>query len=169
MVVLAGLGLTHSQQSQEQTQLDEELVINEMRLNKFNFTELQQRRDELQKQIDDYLQQNAEAINMLQQTVESIDVTDEFFVVAAQCGVKVMNISTSAISTSSVNNVGCLAININASVEGEVPNIVYFIISLNADYTTGYVRSAQINIPKACSAEIPKANIQMTIYAYEGE
>ena len=169
IVVVAGLGLTRSQQLQAQDQLDEELSIAEMRLNKLQETQLRQQQEELQKQLDESTIQLAAAKDKLRQSVESIDVTDEFFLVASQCGVKVMSISLSTVSTSKLNNIDCLTINLNATVEGEVSNIVYFIISLNADYTMGYVKSTQIAIPKACSDDIPTANIQMVIYSYEGD
>lgn len=164
IVILAGLGLTRSQQLQEQTKLDEELGINEVRLNKFNMKELQKQRDELQAQIDENTIRLNEAKYGLRATVESIDVTDEFFVIASICDVLVTNISSSSISNENLNGVGCSKIIINACVSGELLNIIDFIINLNHDYTTGYVKGVHISM----CGESPSASIEMLIYSYEG-
>lgn len=146
MVVLAGLGLTRSQQIQEQATLEEELSINEMRLNQFNVAQLQQQRDELRGVIDDNTIRLNEAKYGLRATVESIDVTDEFFVIASDCDVLVTSISSSSIGSDVLNGIGCATISLNACVSGELENIIDFIISLNHDYATGYVKSVQISI-----------------------
>jgi hypothetical protein len=164
IVVFAGLGLTRSQQLQERTQLEEELSINEMRLNQFNVAQLQQQRDELQKQINDSTWKLNLAKYKLRATVESIDVTDEFFLIASKCDVTVNSISSSSIGNDNLKGIGCSTISLSASVSGELSDIINFVISLNHDYTTGYVRSVQIGV---CE-EVSSAGIQMIIYSYEG-
>jgi hypothetical protein len=164
IVVLAGLGLTRSQQIQEQTKLDEELSINEMRLSKFNIEQLQQQRDELQEEVDKNTVLLDAAKYGLRATVESIDVTDEFFVIASKCDVIVNSISSSCIGNDDLNGIGCSTISLTAVVLGDFSNLIDFIISLNQDYTTGYVKSVYISV----SGENPSASIQMTIYSYEG-
>jgi TolA-binding protein len=164
IVVLAGLGLTRSQQIEEKTKLEEELSINEMRLNKFNVTQLQQQRDELQEQLDDNTMRLNMAKYSLSATVQSLDVTDEFFFIASKCNVTVNSISSSSIGSDSIRGIGCSTISLNASVSGELSNMIDFIISLNHDYTTGYVKSAQVSV----SEENSSASIQMIIYSYEG-
>jgi len=87
LVVVAGLGLTRSQQLQEQGQLGEELSIAEMRLSNFQVSELRQQQEELQRHLDENIVQLTAAKDILSQTVESISVTDEFFQIAQYCDV----------------------------------------------------------------------------------
>ena len=166
VVVLAGMGLTRSQQLQEQTELNEALNVNETRLNQFNISELQRQRDELQEKIDDIGIQLDEAKYGLRATVESIEVVDDFFFIASKCDVDVIDISSSIIGGEGVNGVNCSTISLSATVSGEqLSDVVDFIISLNNDYTTGNVKSCQM----AISEENISVNIQMIVYSYEGE
>ena len=147
LVVLAGLGLTRSQQLQAQSQLDEELDVAEMRLSKLGVEELRLKQEELQRQLDERIAELAEAKDKMRQTVESIDVTDEFFEIARSCEVVIMSISSSSIRDDKLEDITCSAITIDATAEGEVPNLINFVIKLNNDFTTGIVKSAQITIP----------------------
>lgn len=147
LVVAAGLGLTRSQQIQEQGQLDEELGMTEMRLSKLQVQELPQQQEELQERLDESAIQLMAARDRLRQTVESIDVTDEFFAIAQACNTTVMSISSSGIKSDKLGDIACSMIQINARVEGEVPNLIDLVISLNSDFTTGVVESAQITVP----------------------
>jgi len=147
LVVVAGLCLTRSQQLQEQGQLGEELSIAERRLSKFQISELQQQQEELQRQLDESTVHLTAAKDILSQTVESIGVTDEFFQIAQFCDVAVMNISSSGTESGKFEGIACTVITLNAMVEGEVPNLIDFVIMLNTDFTNGVVKSAQIDIP----------------------
>ena len=168
LVVAAGLGLTRSQQAQEQSQLDEELSVAEKRLDKFQIEELRQQQDELQVKLDESAIQLEAAKDRLHQTVESIDVTDEFFAIAQACGTTVMSISTSGIRSDALEAVGCSMIQINANVEGELPNLINLVITLNSDFTTGIVESTQMSITETTEEGVSSANIRMIIYSYEG-
>ncbi len=165
VVVLVGLGLTHSQQMKERTQLEEELTVTQMRLDKLDVTALEQQYDGLQAQLDEKLIQLNDVKYVLRQPIESIDVTDEFFVVAAQENVKVMHITSTSLTKENFSSVTCTAISLGATVVGELSDIIDFIISLNNDYTTGYIRAAQISIGE----EDVTANINMVIYSYQGD
>jgi hypothetical protein len=165
VVVLAGLGLTHSQQVKERNQLEEELMVTEMRLDKLDISGLEKQYDTLQTQLEEKLAQLNDVKYVLRQPIESIDVTDEFFVVAAQENIEVVNISSTSLTKESFSGVSCTAISIMGSVTGELDDIIDFIIDLNNDYTTGYIRSAQITIGE----KNVTANINMVIYSYQGD
>ena len=169
IVIIAGLGLTRSQQLQAQSQLDEELGVAEMRLNKLGVEELRLQQEDLQRQLDERIAELAEAKDKMRQTVESIDVTDEFFEIAQSCYVKIDSISSSNIKSDKFGNINCSVITINALVEGETSNIINFVIKLNSDFTTGIVKSAQISIPDIADEEDPKISIDMVVYTYEGK
>jgi len=168
IVVLAGLGVTRSQQLKEQTQLDEELSLSTMRVDKAQTEELLPQLEELQQRIEESSEQLTEVKNRMRQTVESTDVTEKFFVIAEYCGVEIMNLSTMRISTDVVEGIECSTISISATIEGEVPNIIDFIVRLNEGFTTGNIESAQIFIPEESSEDKPSASISMVVYAYEG-
>jgi len=168
IVVLAGLGVTRSQQLQEQTQLDEELSLSSMRVDSIQVADLRPQLEELQQRLEESEAQLIEVKDRLHQTVVSADVTDKFFVIAEYCGVEIMNLGTTQKSTHAVEGISCSTISITTTVEGEVASIIDFIISLNDGFTTGNVQSAQISIPEDSSDSEPLASIQMVVYSYEG-
>jgi len=147
VVIVAGLGLTRSQQFQEQGQLNDELSIAEKRLSNLQVKQLHQQQEELQGRLDASMVQLTAANDRLRQSVESIDVTDEFFAIAQYCGVQVDSISSSEIKSGELEDVVCSMITVNAVVAGEVSNLISFVTWLNHDFTTGVVQSAQITIP----------------------
>ncbi|MCK4274367.1 MAG: hypothetical protein KAW90_05695 [Dehalococcoidales bacterium] len=168
IVILAGLGVTRSQQLKEQTQLDEELSLSTMRVNSIGAADLRPQLEELQQRLEESEAQLIEVKDRLRQTVVSADVTDKFFVIAEYCGVEIMNLGTTQISTHEVEGVSCSTTSITTTVEGEVSGIIDFIISLNDGFTTGNVQSAHISIPEDSTESEPSASIQMVVYSYEG-
>jgi hypothetical protein len=147
VVVVASLGLTRSQQIQEQDKLSDELSIAETRLDKLQVKELRQQQEELQVQLDESTIQLTAAKDTLHQTAESIDVTDELFVIAQACGVEIMDISSAGVRSDKLEGIDCLSITLNVMAEGELPNIISFVIRLNNDFTTGIVKTAKISVP----------------------
>ena len=168
IVVFASLGITRSQQLQEQEQLDDELTIAEMRLNKFQVKQLRQQQGELQKQLDESTMQLTAGKDKLRQTIDSISVTDEFFEIARSCSIEVVGISSSNIGSEELGNIVYSMITLNATVAGDTSNLISFVIRLNKDFTTGIVKSAQISIPEMAD-DRPSANILMVVYAYGGD
>ena len=169
IVIVAGLGLTRSQQFQEKGQLDEDLGIAEKRLNKLQVKDLREQQEELQGRLDESTVQLMAVKDSLRQPVESIDVTDEFFAVAHYCDVEVMSISSSGIKSEKLGDVACSMISLNGMVTGEVSNLISFVIKLNNDFTTGVVKSAQMSILETVDEGESSASIQMVVYAYEGD
>jgi hypothetical protein len=169
VVVAVGLGLTRSQQLNEQGRLDEELSVAEKRLNNLQVKELGQQQEELQRRLDEGTIRLMAAKDNLRQAVKSITVIDEFFEIAQSCSVEVMGISSSSIKQEKLEGIVCSAITLNAAVQGEALNLISFITKLNNDFTTGVVKSAQISIPEEASESEPSASVQMVVYAYEGD
>jgi predicted tellurium resistance membrane protein TerC len=169
VVVLAGLGITRSQQLQEQGKLDSELGTSQKSLDNLQVTDLRQQLDELQQKAEEEQLQLEEAEKRLDQTVVSVEVTDEFFSIANYCGVVVISMSTSPISPNTYEGIGLSTTALNAAVIGELPDLINFVVSLNNDFTTGLVRSTQINIPPSSNNETPSASVQIIIYSYEGK
>jgi len=167
IVALAFLGITRSQQAQEQSRLDDELEMSQMSLANMQISDLQA---ELAALEQDAAQEQAglnAAVNSLDETVVSVDVTDEFFSIASTCGVVVINISTSPISPNIYEGLGLSATSISAALEGELANLIDFVEALHSGFSTGQIKMAQIEIPPSSSNETASASIMMTIYSYE--
>jgi hypothetical protein len=172
VVVLGSLGITRSQQLSEKGKLDEDLHLATSVLEKLQEpANLQTQQDELQRQIEEGEVLLDEARKRLDQTVVSVDVADELFVIADYCGVVVRTLTTSPIKSNEYEGIGLDMTSMNILADGDLDNLINFVTSLNDDYTTGLVRSFQISIPDSGTASnttLPNVNIQMTIYSYEG-
>jgi hypothetical protein len=167
VVVAAGLGITRSQQAQEQGRLSEELELSQKSLAAIQVTGLQSQLDALQQSADEAQLKLDEAQSELDQTVVSVDVTEEFFSIASYCGVKVINLNTSPIVPNLFEGIGLATTSLNAMVEGQLSALIDFIEALNSDFTTGLIKATQIDIPPSTDNETPSASIQMIIYSYE--
>jgi hypothetical protein len=172
VVVLGSLGITRSQQLGEKSKLDEDLSLATTVLEKLqDSANLQTHLDELQRQIEEGEVLLDEAKQRLDQTVVSVDVADELFVIADYCGVVVRTLTTSPIKPNEYEGIGLDMTSMNILADGDLDNLINFVTSLNDDYTTGLIRSFQISIPDSSvtdNSTLPNVNIQMTIYSYEG-
>jgi hypothetical protein len=175
IVMLAGLGLTRSQQLKEQTKVGDELNLSEKTLGALQTAQLSQQLENLRVKLEESEAQLKEAQIRLQQTVISVDVTEEFFKIAEYCSVNITNMSTTTIAQVKYEGITCSTTSLTASVIGKETNIINFIIGLNNGYTTGNVQSAQINIAAKTDEEDTSepdssmATVSMTIYSYEGK
>lgn len=168
VVILAGLGLTRSQQLREQTELDEALGISTARLNNLEVSQLELEKAMLQERLDESALEIEEAKERLRQTVISVDVTDEFFRIAEYSNVEILNYSSSPQSDGKLGSVGCITTVITANVEGSTSDLIDFVINLNNGYTTGIVKSVGISIPENTEVKESTASINMIVYSYEG-
>ena len=190
VVILAGLGVTRSQQISEQSRMNEELSLSETRLNNLDVTDLRRQLEELNLQVEEGQTQLNESKERLRQTVVSVDVTEEFFDIATYSDVTIKNITTSKISPNEMEGIGLEKISLAAQVKGEFEDIVDFVINLNNGYATGHVQTVQMNIPleesmpeepeegeeeegeeeeiEEPSEEETTVTIQMIVFSYEG-
>lgn len=184
IVILAGLGVTRSQQLKEQSVLEEELTLSSMKIDTIQVSHLRPQIDELQQRIDESETQLIEVKNRLRQSVVSADVIEKCFTIAEYCDVDIQTLSNTTSTIRGFSGIQCAQTNIGATVAGDLENIVDFIIGLNEGYTTGFVQSVQISIAEETdeadeesggteesSEEEPEsaASFQIVIYSYEGE
>jgi hypothetical protein len=167
VVVLAGLGFTYSGQKSEQNTLKDELEVSKARLEKTQDTGTQQQIDQLEERLVDSQTRLDEAKGKLLQAILSVDVTEKFFQIAESSGVSVRSFGTTDIQSTTVSGVACTRIAIHGLVEGEVLELVNFIVNLNQNYITGYVTSAQISVGGETSGD-STANIQLEVYSSKG-
>ena len=167
-MAFASLGIARSQQLHQQDQLNEELSVAERRLDKFQLKELYLQKENLEVQLNQTISQVEAAKAMLSQPSGSIDISDTVFSIAEACGVEVTEISSADPARDDLKGVTCSVLPLTTSVEGDVPNLIYFITRLNNDFSTGVVKSAEINIPEAADGDRPSASIRLVVYSYQG-
>jgi hypothetical protein len=167
IVILAGLGLTRSQQLSEQTLLDEALAATTSRLSMLEVSQLQLEEAELQQRLDETMVEFEDVKDRLRQTVVSVDVTDELFRIAEYSDVEIMSMMSSAQADGKLGPISCLTTSISANIRGNTSDLIDFVLNLNSGYTTGIVRSVNISIPEETS-DNSTAAITLSIYSYEG-
>jgi len=169
VVVLGSLGITRTQQLQEKGKLDEDLRVSTQLLEKLQASDLSGQVDSLQQRVEEEEVLLKEAQERMDQTVVSVDVSDELFVIAEYCGVEIRTLSTTPIKPNNLyEGIGLDTTMLNVVAIGELENLVDFVISVNNDYTTGVIKSFQISLPDSASPQPPSVSIQITIYSYEG-
>lgn len=147
IVAFASLGMAHSSLVDELEQLDEELALAEMRLDKGQLQEVKTRKSELEQQLDLAEEEQHSAREEISVSNESIYVTDALFVIAQSCNVTINDIRSSDLSPEELAGVSCSAIQLSITAGGKVADLINFVTRLNTDFTTGIVNSADINIP----------------------
>lgn len=165
VVVLAGLGVTYSQQIKEKNELQGELAVTDLRLEKLNIVELQQQESQLLEEIEAETTELESALARIHQNIESIDVTNTCYLLASQNGVEVIGIGSTETESAEIEDLGLSKITLNISVSGPLPDIMDYITDLNDEFITGHVVSVQMSFNEAP----PHASIQLNIYSYEGD
>ena len=154
VISFAGLGVIRSQQLDKQVRLGQELSLVEMRLDKFQLEQLHSQQNELEEQISQSISQLEAARAALRQPIESIEVTDVLFEIAESCGVEITGVTSPGIASEELEGISCPVIRLNIEVEGDVPNLLSFVIKLNDDFATGVVESVGIGVQGSVEEEI---------------
>jgi len=165
IIALTGLGVARYGQVQEQKKLTSELALSTTRLNKLGVNTAQPQIDELKEDVKDVQKRIGEIKARLLQSVISVDVTDKFYEIAGFYKVSVTGIGTSAMSAQPFEDISCDVISLSASVSGTMEDIVDFIKGLNDNFSTGFIRSAQLDVSDPLASVV---SVQMTVYSYRG-
>ena len=164
IVVLAGLGVTYSQQLKTSSEASDELEVTKMRLGQFNIEELESQKASLQELHTELSLQHDTGKTLLLQPVTSIDVTDKCYEIAAENNVEIIDIGTTDVKTDTFIKLPCEMISVNIVVRGELSDMVDFIINLNEDFSTGYIVTVQ-----TVMADTPYTSVQLVVYTYKGD
>jgi len=92
-------------------------------------------------------------------------VADKFYEIAGFYSVNITSMGTSTISEQPFASIPCDVISLSASVSGTMENVIDFVKGVNDNFTTGFVRSAQLDIIDPVESNV---SIQMIIYSYRG-
>jgi hypothetical protein len=165
IIALAGLGVARSGQVQEQKLLNQDLSVNNARMNNLQVTPFEAQINELEEEAANAQSQTAEIKKRLQQTIISVDVADKFYEIADYYSVNITSISTSSISEKPYADIDCETISLSASVTGAMEDIISFVKGLNDNFATGFVKSAQLGFGDLASSTV---SVQMSVYSYKG-
>jgi len=178
-ILAAGLGLAYSQQSREQSRLEEQLSLAKLRLSNYSPQKLSSQLEELESELTSLEAQLKDTKAGLHQSVETIEVTDILFEIAEVCDVAILGVSSPGLSSKEIEGVACSVLTVTVQIEGDVSNLIDFILKLTGEFPTGVIQSADINIPEvleegeegAEEAELkkPAAALVLLIHTCEGE
>ena len=167
----ASLGMLHSQETEGQSRLSQELDVIELRLKKYSPDEFSFQIREFEWRLAQAEVQVDSAKDRLRQSVDSIEVTETLFEVAADNGVEVVEISSPGLSSQELEDSVYSALSLAAMVEGNVSNLVDFVLAVGRKFPTGVIESVEINVPAVIGGEStqPSATLSMRIYSYQGD
>ena len=172
-VVLAGsLLMTYLQQGQEQSLLNQELDVAQLRLDKHPLDELSFQIRELEWRLAQAESRASATKDSLRQSVDSIEVTETLLQVIEAQGVGIIEISSPGLSSEDLEGSAYSVLVLTVVVEGDVPDLVNFIFELSSKFPTGVLKSIDIIDPAVAEGEAgstePSASLSLHIYSYEG-
>ncbi len=169
IIAFASLGIARVQRLNEQDQVDEELSVATLRLERFQLEYLHSQQEELENQRGQITSELETIRATLSQVINSIGATDALFNIARTCSVEVTEITSSNPVDGELQEIPSSVLTVNVTVEGSLPNLVRFIITVNNDFVIGTVQSAQIEVPEPAEEEMPSARISLLVYTYRGD
>ena len=195
VILAASLGMAYIQQEQEQKQLPQQLSLAQASLTKYLPEELSARQRELESRLAQTESQLRAAKNSLRQSIESIEATDTLFEIAETCDVEITEVNSPGVTTKVLEGFTYSQLSLTVTVEGDVLNLIDFIYEWTHEYPTGVVKSVEITVPEMTEEkgetgeepqveegetveepqveeeepEKPSANIELSIYTYEGD
>ena len=180
IIVFAVLGMTCSQRVNEQDELNEQLSLAQLRLKGVQPEQLSSQQAELEGQLSQATSQFEAVKDILSQPIGSITISSILFEIAEAHGLEVTEVTSPGPDSESLEGVTCSVISLTAKVEGDVHNLVSFVAKLNSHFTTGVVKSVEINIPETTDEgegegeeeeqekEKASADIQLVVYTHQG-
>lgn len=179
-IILAGsLGMSYFGQSKEQSLVEEEAAVAQLRLEKLpNQKQFSSQKEELESQLAKAETQLKAAKMSLYQLPESIEATDTLFVLAENSQVEVIEISSQGPGTETLDEVTLSVLSLTVTIEGDILNLIAFIYSWTEEYPTGMATWVEITVTELVEEEegeeevveeIPSAIINLFIYSYEGD
>ena len=169
LIISATLGVVSSKRFSERNELEEKLTAARSNLQQVQLDGLAPRQKELERQLRQATSQFESIKSILSQPVRNGAANSILFDVAEAYGLEVTEITSPGPYSDSLKGVACSVIALGAKVEGEVPNLISFLIKLNTYLTTGVIKSITITIPEETSEEKASADIQLIVYTYQGE
>lgn len=187
-ILSVSLGMIQSQQSQERGQLEQDLSLAQLRLNKIKNASqpLSSWQEELENRLVQARSQLTTVKTGLFQLIETIEVDDTLFDIAEACGVEIIGIASSAPADKELEGIPCSVLPLTVQIEGDITNLMDFVLKWTGEFHTGVVVSVGISPSggsgdeeeqteeeatgeEAVEAEQASANLNLLIYTYRGD
>ena len=172
IVLVGSLGMLYSQQGQEQSRLNQELDVAQLRLDKHPLDEFSFQIRELEWRLAQAESRISAAKDGLRQSVDSIEATETLLQVVEAQDVGIIEINSSDLSSEDLEGSAYSVLVLKVVVEGDVPELVHFISVLSSKFPTGVLESVEITDPAVTEGEAgstePSASLSLRIYSYEG-
>ena len=172
--ILGSLGMVQAQQATEKSLLDSELASVEQSLDEYRPKQGSSSQEEMEERLSEATAALDEVKAQLSESTDSIEADDTLFDIAALSGVQITQIDIAPLSSEDLVDLPCTILSLTVIVEGEIPQLLDFVMTLNTDVTNGVVNSARISVPIESDLietedQAPKADVKMVIYYYEDE
>ncbi len=183
VILVAILGMTYSQQTQEQSRLNQELSLAQLRLKEYASQQLSSQQAELESQLTQLEARLKVVKDGLYQSIQSIEVTETLYEitetlyeVAETSDVEIVEISSPGLATEELEGITYSFLSLAVTVEGDVRDLIDFIDAWTEKYPTGVVELVEMTVPlpeeeeelEEEELEKPSADIRLLIYTYEG-
>lgn len=169
VAILSTLGVFQARQTTEKNRLNSEIAAAELGLDEFRPVNGVYPLEAVKEHINDATLTLDEARAQLSESTDSIEAEDTLFAIAELSGVEIQNINIAPVSSDNLVDINCTTLSVATTVEGEVPQLLDFVMALNTDVTNGAVGSAKISVPSGTDEQAPTAEVNMVIYYYEEE
>ena len=144
LIAFAGLWMVYSQHAGVKNQLKEELAQAKVRLGAVQVEQLSGEQEELERQLEETIEQSEFARGAFSQPMNSIIISDILLRTAEANSVNITTISSAGANRVVLNGVPCRSLPLTAYIEGEVADLVAFITELNDSLATINVRSVSM-------------------------
>ena len=171
-ILFASLGMTYSEQSEQQSQLDQQLEVAQKVLDKYSSEQFSLQLKELESRLAQAESQLRTVKTDLCPSIETIEVSDMLFELAQTCNVEIIEIRSVPPGTEELNGTTYYVLPLMVELEGELSNLLSFISKWTEKHHTGLVELVKINIPQEQELEEPEkpsAEVKLVIYRYQGE
>jgi hypothetical protein len=152
---------------EEQGKVNDDLTLAMSNLEKTDINRLSTQMSELEVQLDQITSQTDTMKNMMSQEIANVAASTIVFDIADKTYVEVMNLESKSAFLNKLENISCNVVPLEATIEGNIEDLVNFVTQLNTTLTTGVIKSVDLKIPEVSTEGEPTATISLLIYNYQ--
>jgi len=134
--ILGGLGSVQAQQASEKSRLDSELAMAEEAIN--GARQKQAESEDMTGRLSDTSIDLSNAKAQLSRHTDSIIANETLFDLARVCGVEITEITVSPEADEDLAETTCSALPVQVTVQGSMPQLIDFIMTLNPNLPETY-------------------------------
>jgi hypothetical protein len=167
IIAVASLSLNYYQQVQRYNQINAQFVQTQKSLEKTQIPKLLSSKSELEAELSEKTLQLENTQARLSIPIASSIITKTLFDVADNHRLEVGEMTSSSPHTETLEGIKLSQTELTARVEGNLSDIIHFIIDLNKRFNTSVIRSVTVDVPKDSSEENSSMVFKMDIYTIE--